>query len=239
MFGKALRGALSAIGYDLRRKDLQPSLLNFLRSRQVDVVLDVGANVGQFASELRAGGYSGRIVSFEPIPAVFAQLQLAASADPLWTVHNVGLGEQPGTAQINVSEYSQFSSIRGYAPSAQSYSVGAIASVQQVRIDTLDSFLPSFQAGRGFLKIDTQGFEQQVLRGAARSLQLLQGVQIEVPLVHLYADTWSAADAIAFMHSAGFVLAQVHHNNFHSADPVSAVELDCIFRRISHPIDSP
>lgn len=225
------------MGYEVRTRNLQPTLLNFLKSRKVEVVLDVGANVGQFGCELRAGGYKGRIISFEPIPAVFAQLERTAAADPLWSVHNSGLGERPGSVEINVSEYTQFSSIRGYAAAARGYPVGAIASVEQVRIDALDDFLECFEGRRSFLKIDTQGFEQQVLRGAARSLQILQGVQLEVPLIHLYADTWSASDAIAFLHAAGFVLAQVHHNNFHSSDPVSAVELDCVFRRVVDRID--
>jgi hypothetical protein len=61
-----------AVGYDLRQR--RPELIDFLESRQINLVLDVGANSGQFGVALRAGGYCGSIISFEPATKPFEQL---------------------------------------------------------------------------------------------------------------------------------------------------------------------
>ena len=85
--------------------------VGLIASRKIDLVLDVGANTGQFGKSLRQIGYRGRIVSFEPMKAPFAALQRSASADPLWACHNIALGDVDETAVINVSANSHSSSL--------------------------------------------------------------------------------------------------------------------------------
>ena len=74
------------------------------RDFAIDVVLDVGANTGQFAQALRAQGYHGHIVSFEPLSDAHAALVAAADSDPLWDVaERCAIGAQDGWAEINIS----------------------------------------------------------------------------------------------------------------------------------------
>jgi FkbM family methyltransferase len=228
-----IRGFLHKRGFELSRV-IGADLAQFLASRDVDVVLDVGANVGQFGSNLRADGYRGRIVSFEPIRSVFAQLQAEAKADPRWDTRNFALGAEVGTAEIRVSQHTVYSSILEQTELAAKFDPKAgTVSVEQISVRPLDDFFEAeFGDAKVFLKIDVQGFEPQVLRGAERSLKRILGVQLELPAVHLYRDTWDMEAAIAQMREYGFVVAQVRPVNYLANDPASIVEIDCIFRRV-------
>ena len=86
---KALR---QRAGIDVVRARKNPTLMDFIENRRVNLVLDVGANVGQFAQSLRNRGYAGRIISFEPVKEAFSALENAARGDDLWTASNLALG---------------------------------------------------------------------------------------------------------------------------------------------------
>jgi FkbM family methyltransferase len=73
-----------------------------LAELEIDCVLDVGANRGQFARHLRAIGYRGRIVSFEPNPDEFAILQRSFASDPAWSGYPIALGKGNGTLQLKI-----------------------------------------------------------------------------------------------------------------------------------------
>lgn len=81
-----------------------------LEKYQINIVLDVGANEGQFAADLRHIDYKGRIVSFEPIASAFAVLKQASLSDPNWDVHQIALGSHNGEQKINVADVSVFTS---------------------------------------------------------------------------------------------------------------------------------
>jgi Methyltransferase FkbM domain len=108
-----------------------------------------------------------------------------------------------------------------------------------VEVQRLDDIFSRFKGRRVFLKIDTQGFEREVLEGAQESLKEIVGVQAELPIVHLYRGVWSLPEALAYMSKRGFVLGQVRPTNFDSEERVTLLELDCIFRRETAPAGSP
>ncbi len=208
--------------------------VDFLRDRKVDQVLDVGANVGQFAEFLRSRGYQGRIISFEPIQSVFQSLAATAKLDGNWEAHNFALGAASGETTINVAEFSVYSSILDQTSAATEFSSGATVTHQEtITVRTLDE-VASGLSGNLFLKIDTQGYEKQVLQGGWKTLPRLKGILMELPIIHLYQGTWQFHEALEFMASAAFVPAQIHPVNYHSKDNVSLVEVDCLFRPREH-----
>ncbi len=73
-----------------------------LSKYRANVVIDVGANRGQYARALRRTGYKGWIVSFEPVLLDYEALVEAAARDPRWTVHQLALGDCDGTIEMNV-----------------------------------------------------------------------------------------------------------------------------------------
>lgn len=176
----------------------------------VDLVLDVGANVGQFGQQLRQAGYRGRIVSFEPLSAAHAGLRAAAAKDSAWIVHErCALGDRDGTTTINIAGNSVSSSV---LPMTSTHAAAAPGSAyvgqETVAARRLDSVAPAYlvAAQRPFLKIDTQGFEWQVLTGAAATLPALHGVLCELSLVELYDGQRLWREVIEHLEEAGFTL---------------------------------
>lgn len=225
-----VRAVLRRLGVDVRRTCNARDLMDFLKDRKVEVVLDVGANVGQFGASLRAKGYRGKIVSFEPVESVFQSLAKIATADGNWDANNFALGSASGEATINVAEFSVFSSILTSTQAATKFDSRAVVKhTETIEVRTLDEVARDLSRGI-LLKIDTQGFEKQVLEGGRQTLSRLKGIYMELPIIHLYEGNWQFHEAVGFMASIGFVPAQIHPVNYHSQDNVSLVEVDCLFR---------
>jgi FkbM family methyltransferase len=205
------------------------------------LVLDVGANGGQFGEELRACGYSGSIISFEPANVAFRELTGRTARDSNWTAHNLALGDIPGRATLNISKFSTFSSLLPQTMNANAFEENsAVSHTEEITVVRLDDICRLQDSDRPFMKIDTQGFEQKVLWGAPNTLKRLFGVLLEIPIARMYEGVWSFEEAIRFMRSVGFVPAQIRPVNFlWRQDPVSVSEFDCLFRRISGQLDIP
>jgi FkbM family methyltransferase len=239
LFRRVIRRTIRALGYDLRQK--RPELIEFLKDRKINLVLDVGANAGQFGAALRADGYSGAIISFEPAGVPFQELLQRTTDDGRWIAHKVALGDCRGRVKLNVSRSHTFSSVLSQTPNAFAFERNSVVDhVEEVDVARLDDVCEIKPQDRVFLKVDTQGFEEQVLNGARVTLSSVLGVLLELPLVHMYEQVWSFEQALRFMDSAGFVLAQIQPVNFlWRQDPVSVSELDCVFRRKTEALDKP
>jgi FkbM family methyltransferase len=185
-------------------------LVASLRKFDIDLVLDVGANTGQFASDIRHWGYAGRIVSFEPLSQAHGELLQSSGDDPVWDVYpRCALGDHIGEVEINIAGNSQSSSI---LPMLESHRSAAPESVYQgkevVPIKTLDAVAGQYlkDARAAFLKIDTQGFEWQVLDGARETLPHIKGILVELSLVPLYEGQHLWKEVIGRLEAEGFTL---------------------------------
>jgi FkbM family methyltransferase len=211
----------------------------------VECVLDVGANTGQYGSELRHAGYRGRLLSFEPVPHLCARLREAAARDPAWTVHPVALGRSTGHAELNVTRQSVFTSFHEPLPFASHRFGEATAVARRERVpvrrleEVLDEALGNGPPPRCFLKMDTQGYDLEVFAGLGRWAERLVGLQSEVAAIALYSGMPRMTDAIAHYEAAGFELTGLF--------PVSrdeptgrVIEFDCVlFRAGALPPASP
>src|SRR5665647_400335 len=113
-----VRALVRHLGYDVIRypNDDLARRMRLLETHGVNVVFDIGANIGQYAQTLRGLGFAGRIVSFEPVADAYRQLTRTSSGDSQWTAVNVGLGEADDSREINVSANSQSSSLLNMLP---------------------------------------------------------------------------------------------------------------------------
>jgi len=221
---------LRRFNIDVGSARFRPTVMDFVSNRDIKIVLDVGANVGQFGESLREKGYDGKIISFEPIPSAYQTLAAKARADGNWDAHNFALGAAPERTTINVANSSVFSSLLSTTHAAAEFSETAVAThPETIEVRTLNEVVAD-TSGNTLLKIDTQGYEKQVLEGGRQMLSTLKGILMELPIIHLYEGTWQFHEAIAFMAAHGFVPAQFHPVNFHWKDEVSLVEVDCLFR---------
>lgn len=203
-----LRALLRRFGYDIARwprETLALHLQAVFQQLGVDCVLDVGAHHGEYGRVLR-GFYQGRIVSFEPVTVSFQSLE--QDADPLWDVHRLALGAQDTTLEINVSRNTLFSSFRKPTGGLPDSRVERSETVQLRRLDTV--FHELVPAGaRVFLKLDTQGFDLEVLKGATGCLSAIVGLQSEVSMRPQYDGSPDYLEALPYMNSLGFDLTGV------------------------------
>lgn len=209
-----LRSLLRRVGVDVHR--YQPSAsssaqtVTAMQHFGIDLVLDVGANAGQFAMDLRQGGYKQKIVSFEPLPDVYPYLESISSKDDNWIVHpRCAVGDRTGEVEINVAANLASSSI---LPMLETHIASAPHSVyngkQIVPLVRLDDVVQDYlhSAARPFLKIDTQGYEWHVLDGAVNTLDSCKGVLIELSLAPLYEGQPDWKKIIARLEDKGFQL---------------------------------
>jgi FkbM family methyltransferase len=179
-----------------------------LRALQANCVLDVGANVGQYAKRLRKAGYRGRIVSFEPLPALAAELRKAADKDPDWHVMECALGDADTTTTINVVP-GTMSSLLPSSEFGKSWS-NRLQDMrpQEVVVRRLDSVFDEVVEGmespRVYLKLDTQGYDLQAFAGAGDRVQQIIGMQSEVACVPIYDGMPRLPEQISVYEGAGF-----------------------------------
>ena len=194
--------------------------------------MDIGANTGQFASEVRKKGYNGKIISFEPLADARKKLEENASKDKNWIVHEqAALGDHNGFVDINISKNSVSSSI---LPMLSSHFEAENNSVyigrEKTPIITLDSVAKKYltQSSNCFIKIDTQGYEWQVLDGAINTLKNSKGILCELSLVSLYKGQYLWKEMIERFEKEGFVLWSIQKAFFDKRNG-RTLQMDAVF----------
>ena len=192
---------------------LSATLKNLFKSREIDCVLDVGANRGQFRDFLRNEvSYAGPILSFEPVRHLAEVCSARAKTDPAWHLFEMALGNSETEAPIHVTKLDVLSSFLTPLRSAQPFDKGSdIVSSELVKVRTLNSVFPELQAKFGFrrpyLKLDTQGFDLAVIEGADLVLSYLEAVQTELSVIPLYEGMPTWTTVISALKDRGFDVA--------------------------------
>ena len=235
-----IRNLLRQTGYEVVR--LQPdgrseSLLALHSARvfkqlQINCVIDVGAHVGGYGSWLRNNGYDGHIVSFEPVSSNFRVLSEKCVAESKWTAHHLALGSQNEERQINVTNATNFSSFHQPTPKSllEFGDLSAISATETVTVRRLDSVfndvMPRLDHPRIYLKMDTQGWDLEVLRGATGCIDRVAAVQSEVSVQALYSDMPGFGESFQALNDLGFTLSGLFPV-VHDAG-LGVIELDCV-----------
>ena len=202
-------------------------------SINIQTVFDVGANKGQYAQSLRAMGFMGKMISFEPLAGPFSVLKKKASRDPNWACYNFALGDVDAQSSINVAGNSESSSLVPMLPAHEKCAPESkYVTTQAIQVKTLDSFLSGSSQPKNewFLKIDTQGFEKQVLSGAQDSLDSINTVQIEISLTPLYQGGLLLEEACAILAAKGYKVVSLEPG-FTDETTGKQLQVDGIFHR--------
>lgn len=223
LIGWKIKQILRSRGYDIVRHKELPE---WLQHHQVDIVLDIGANDGRYAREIREAGWQGQIASFEPQPAAFQRLKAAFGNDPQWTGHPIGLGSEDAVMSMHVHEMDVLSSFLNKLETLEG------TKNIEVPVKRADHILNEVLKGhkRPFVKMDTQGFEMEIIKGFGERTKDVIGWQLEMCVEPLYQNQPRMEEIIARMASLGFSLWRVLPG-FRDPATLQAFELDGIFFR--------
>lgn len=189
-------------------------------------VLDVGANRGQYGKWLRTIGYTGEIISFEPRPHAFEILSAEAAQDKQWTCYPWALGRERGKLQLNQMASDDFSSFRQPAATGLYHSENTIVGTIEAEVETLDN-AASMASQRAFLKLDTQGFDLEVVAGGRTVIRNFAGVSSEVSLKRLYCNTPGIEESVATFEELGFSPSRMFP--VHPAEMFNLFEMNAYF----------
>jgi FkbM family methyltransferase len=241
VFVKPVKRLARAAGISLARhpapNSLERHLKDVTRQLRINCVLDVGAHEGAYARLLRDEvGFTGHIASFEPADRSYARLVASRKGDQAWRGYRCALGREHRSARLNVFGKSRLNSL--LAPS--SYGIGLFPALADARAtevvevrrlaDVFDEVTAAVVAPRVLLKVDTQGFDIQVLHGAVDVLERIAAVQVEVPLKPIYEGMPSFATMLEWLGDFGFELTGVFPVS-RDRDHLRLVELDCVLCR--------
>jgi FkbM family methyltransferase len=181
-----------------------PRRARVMAARGIDLVIDVGAHRGEYATELRHHGYRGRIVSLEPASAAFAALRRHAASDPAWEARRVAAWDTEGELELGMAE--NFSS--PLAPEARLTSLfpeaapHGIETVPSARLDATEFG----SAASTMLKLDVQGCERRALAGAAGLLDRVELIELELSVTPLYREQPLLSDLVCLLAEQGYGL---------------------------------
>lgn len=210
-------------------------LFSAIERLDIGTALDVGANRGQFAAQLRSRGFAGTIHSFEPLSEPFAALAAKAAADPRHKVHQLALSNRAGEAEIFVGANDQTSSLQRASIADRDDGIGrahAVSGSERIRLERLDTFCRGADIDpRGcFLKLDVQGHEMKALLGAGEMLAQVPLLQLELSILPIYEGETAFGEFVGFIQNRGFRIRAIRPNYFDPDDDTLS-QVDVIAER--------
>lgn len=180
--------------------------VRLLEQLGVDVVADIGANIGQYSLELIKSGYTKKIVSFEPLSDVYNELVEQSKKHTNWEIfERCAIGNENGEIKINVSENYESSSIYNVLEkSIKAEPRTKFIKNEKVKIVKLADVLKYDKKSQIHLKIDVQGYEEQVLKGAAAIFDNVVSIELEISLLPLYEGALSPQTMITLLADFGY-----------------------------------
>lgn len=222
-----LRAVLHRLNLDLVRNPFPVRVAATLEWLGVETVLDVGANIGQYATGLRSSGFAGDIISCEPLADAYRHLNRRARSDPRWLAVHTAVGADPAVAEINISANSYSSSVLPMRPAHLAAAPDSrVVGVERVEMTTVADLVHQhgISPAQCLLKVDTQGYESEVLDGAGSYLAQFAAVQLELSFVTLYGDQALFDTLVDRLKRLGYTLFGLDAG---ICDPVSGRLLQC------------
>ncbi len=204
-----IKSGFEVVGLDVAKASRNPSrTLLGLRNLPIRTIVDVGANTGQFAAHISPIFPQASLYCFEPLAEPFAELQRWANAQAdRVRVFNVALGAVEGEASMfRHTEHSASSSLLATTEVCnQLYPQTRAQDSVMVKLTTLDAALANYSLQPEILiKLDTQGYERQVIQGATNTFRQARACIVEINLFKLYDQQPSFIELAGMLNEFGF-----------------------------------
>lgn len=210
-------------------------LFRQIKKSSVDLVLDVGANLGQFATDLKLSGYAKRIDSFEPVKSQFEYLSKRALIYSNWKTHNFAFGDRVGENEIFVTSNSGLSSsfLQMNNTHISNFPMAKMINSEMVQVTTIQEYIKTadVEPRTTLLKLDVQGYESKDLAGCRDQLQHFALCFLEVSLIPLYDEEPTFLEILNYLNANGQQLIDVRRGvKSQSGD---LLQLDILTRRVT------
>lgn len=240
MLKRLIGNTLRRLGYHAIHREILKDiglclhLSRLFRTQEIDTVFDVGANRGQYYRLLRKGvGFNGTILSFEPISELNQILIEESKEDPRWHVLPFALGDKEQQMEINIMRAKDLSSFLSPVSKHTNRFVDSNTptKTELVEIKTLDNIYcelcENYQINKAYLKMDTQGFDLNVVRGGEQVISNFIALQAEACVLPLYENMPDYRTTIHSMNESGFELSAVFPVSID--EKLRLIEFDCVF----------
>jgi len=194
-----------------------------------DFVLDVGANDGQWICDVRRRGYRGLAICIEPLKKNYRKLKSSKLENTKFI--NCAIGNLNGYVKINNASNSGLSS--SILEFNDYYTIAAphikFIGVEKVKIQKLSNILKTLKSNKIFVKIDTQGYEMEVLKSISKiHFNKIYAFEIETSLVNSYVNSTLIEDVIKFLRNRGYKPLRIEHG-FGMPNFGQQLEVDILF----------
>ena len=213
----------------------RPRYIKAINSLGINLVFDIGANSGQFASSVLEHGFKGKIISFEPTSSAYELLCKNSKSFQNWIVHErTAIGDRCGSIKINIAGNEAASS--SILEMGNTHKQNAPASIyigsEDTRLITFDSIFNNYftSDNKCLLKIDVQGYEDKVLDGAFKSLQNIIAVKLECSTVSLYHGDKTFEYYFSYFDELGYKLFDID-TGFSNPNTGQLLQFDALFLR--------
>ena len=206
-------------------------LISFLKKEKIDTIFDVGANIGQYAKILRRFGYHGKIISFEPLEKEKNLLDIEMADDYNFESLNYALGNKNKTLKINVAKNSVSSSILKTHERHLNYDNRTISvEKKKIKMRKLNYFANKIKKNKTMLKLDTQGFEFEVLSSAQNKIKDFKLIQLELSFQEMYYKEKNWLKTLDFLQNKGFYVIDIFYGIRHKKN-LELMQSDFILKR--------
>jgi FkbM family methyltransferase len=224
MIKKILLKAFKRAGYFVQKKEymsygiehaLDVKRLSKNSLHDIKFIFDVGANIGKIAQYYAEYFPCAEIYSFEPIKGTFAELQINTKQNPNIRSYQFAFGSEVGTTNVELQKSPLWNSLRNTNP----YPLGITETVQ---VKTIDSFLQMESIPNiDLLKIDTEGYEIEVLKGATNFLRATKNCYIYVETTFSKEDREHTffLDIFEYLYDLGFRFVGIYDHDYNSFAP--------------------
>ncbi len=220
MIKNYIKNLLRNLGYELihthslkklQSKTFSYHLKSLFEILNIQCVLDVGANIGGYRNFLREDvGYQGLIISFEPIPKYVEVLRKLAETDSQWFIYDFALGNENSDKEMNYMKKGNFSSFLEPDQTKVfiAYNANTVESKEKVVIKKLDSIINILKEehliNNIYLKMDTQGYDLEVVKGSENTLPQVLALQTEMSLKNIYQNMPSFMESYEVLSQKGY-----------------------------------
>jgi FkbM family methyltransferase len=203
----------------------------------LDLIVDIGANRGQFSLLARHCNPTAKIISFEPLPSPAETYRSVFAGDERVNLFQSAIGPEQGNVLIHISARDDSSSLLPISDlQAQTFSGTVEVGTTSVAVAPLTMFLAADDiVSQSLLKIDVQGYEYNALQGCQALLNRFTYIFCECSFVELYSGQHLAPAVISWLASRGFLIKGMY-NAYYNSDGL-AIQADFLFERQSASMD--